>query len=229
MSCTCNTADSNCEPCAFCTPPGVKCLPNCNPPDPCDEEIDLCCVKYSGEDQDCSEIKKEDSLCELLIKFLKIEFPDEECCRLEMSIDLLNTPIPTTSTTTTSTTSTSTTTTTTKSIVSTTSTTTTTTISVIQFCYSTLGCGFACDCFNTTNVSLYYTCATIEPGCVLYTNPGLTTTTSAGHYSVNSKCYTVSAQGVVTSVSNCVRTLKLCYTTNAIEAYSICNCINQIN
>ena len=47
MACNCNNADPNCEPCAFCTPPGVKCLPDCNPEDPCPDPIDLCCVLHS--------------------------------------------------------------------------------------------------------------------------------------------------------------------------------------
>jgi hypothetical protein len=130
MSCNCNIADPNCEPCAFCTPPGVKCLPDCNPPEPCPEKIDLCCVEHSGEDQPCSDIQNGEPLCELLIKFLEVEFPESECCLLEMSIDLLATP---TITTTTSTTTTSSTTT---SSTSTTSTTTTTTKLSVQLCYS---------------------------------------------------------------------------------------------
>ena len=106
MSCNCNTADPNCEPCAFCTPPGVKCLPDCNPEDPCPEKIDLCCIMYSGPDEPCSDITTGMPLCDLIDQFFEVEFPASECCRLEMSIDLL--PTVSTTTTTTSTTTTTT-------------------------------------------------------------------------------------------------------------------------
>lgn len=119
MSCNCNNADPNCEPCAFCTPPGVKCLPDCNPEDPCPEKIDLCCVRNSGPDYPCSDIANGDPLCDLILQFLEIEFPDSECCRLEMSIDLLE-PTSAITTTTTSTTSTTSTTTTSSTTTSTT-------------------------------------------------------------------------------------------------------------
>lgn len=219
MSCNCNTADPNCEPCAFCTPPGVKCLPDCNPPDPCPEEIDLCCVKHSGEDQPCSDIESGEPLCELLIKFLEVEFPDSECCRLEMSIDLLATPI-TPSTTTTSTTSTTT------SSTSTTSTTTSTTKTPLQFCYSVESCSFACGCVETSNVTLYSNCTTINTGCILYTNAALTSTALAGYYGANGKCYVVSGAGVITGVSNCVTEVQLCYTPSFLEVSTICNCLS---
>ena len=101
MSCNCNTADPNCEPCAFCTPPGVKCLPDCNPEDPCPEKIDLCCIMYSGPDEPCSNITTGMPLCDLIDQFFEVEFPASECCRLEMSIDLLPTVSTTTTTTTT--------------------------------------------------------------------------------------------------------------------------------
>ena len=89
MSCNCKLSSSSCEPCAFCTPQGVRCLPDCNPKDPCSEKIDLCCVLHSGESQPCSGIVSGEPLCDLLIKFLELEFPNNECCVLEMSIDLL--------------------------------------------------------------------------------------------------------------------------------------------
>jgi len=148
MSCNCNAANPNCEPCAICTPPGVKCLPDCNPKEQCEETIDLCCVRYSGVDQDCSDIQNGDPLCELLIKFLEIEFPASECCELEFSIDIIPNSLVTTTTTTsttTSTTSTSTTSTSTTS-TSTTSTTSTTTIKPpIYLCYS-LSSSEVCSC-----------------------------------------------------------------------------------
>lgn len=155
MSCTCNNADPNCEPCAFCTPPGVKCLPDCNPEDPCPDPIDLCCVLHSGEDQPCSEIVHGEPLCDLLIKFLEVEFPDSECCILEMSIDLLSsTAVSTTTTTSSTTTSTTTTSSTTTSSTTTSSTTTTTTQASgtgIELCYtvSNLELSIICNCNQT--------------------------------------------------------------------------------
>jgi len=73
MSCNCNNADPNCEPCAFCTPPGVRCLPDCDSEDPCPEKIDLCCVRNSGPDYPCSDIATGDPLCDLLLQFLEIK------------------------------------------------------------------------------------------------------------------------------------------------------------
>jgi len=93
MSCNCNTADPLCEPCAICTPPGVRCLPNCNPKDPCEEKIDTCCVIYTGQDLQCNTVPNGiltgDPLCDVLVKFLEIEFYDVNCCLLELSIDVL--------------------------------------------------------------------------------------------------------------------------------------------
>ena len=89
MSCNCNTANPLCEPCAFCTPPGVTCLPDCNPQDPCPEKIDLCCVLNSGPDYSCSDIENGQPLCDVLVKLLEIEFSNIDCCLLELSIDVL--------------------------------------------------------------------------------------------------------------------------------------------
>jgi hypothetical protein len=127
MACNCNSADPNCEPCAICTPPGVICLPDCNPQDPCPEKIDLCCVLNSGPDYPCSDIENGQPLCELIEQFLQIQFPTSDCCRLEMSIDLLNEASPTTTTTSSTTTTTSSTTTSTSSTTTSSSTTTTST------------------------------------------------------------------------------------------------------
>lgn len=141
MACNCNNADPNCEPCAFCTPPGVKCLPDCDPEDPCPEKIDLCCVLHSGEDQPCSDITHGEPLCELLLDILQVEFPPEVCCGLELSIDLILIPPATTTTTTTSTSTTTSTTSTTTSSTTTTTTTTSTTRNPgvgIQLCYTQL-------------------------------------------------------------------------------------------
>jgi len=153
MSCNCNNADPNCEPCAFCTPPGVRCLPDCDSEDPCPEKIDLCCVRNSGPDYPCSDIATGDPLCDLLLQFLEIEFPDSECCRLEMSIDLLPLTTTTTTTTTSSTTTTTTSRPTTTSTTSTTSTTTSTTRAPgtgIVLCYtsSILEISTICNCIQ---------------------------------------------------------------------------------
>jgi hypothetical protein len=142
MSCNCKTTSSSCEPCAFCTPPGVTCLTTCTPPDPCNgETVDLCCVTYSGEDHECSGITNGQPLCEILIQALEVLFPPDYCCALTGTITLITTttttiaPTTTTSststTTSTSTTSTTSTTTTTTS-TTTTSTTTTTTINPVS-------------------------------------------------------------------------------------------------
>lgn len=219
MSCNCNTADPNCEPCAFCTPPGVKCLPDCNPPDPCPEEIDLCCVRHSGEDQPCSDIENGEPLCDLLIKFLEVEFPDSECCRLEMSIDLLATPITPSTTTTTSTTSTTT------SSTSTTSTSTSTTKAPFQLCYNTQNCTISCGCLEVSILTVYSNCSVLAVGCILYTNSTLTTTAPAGFYGAGGKCYVVSAAGVITGISNCATAVDLCYTSSFLEISAICNCV----
>lgn len=221
MSCTCNTTDPNCQPCPFCAPSGVKCLPDCNPQDPCPDKIDLCCVRHSGQDEPCSDIENGQPLCELVLKFLDIEFPQEECCALEMSIDLLAQPL-----TTTTTTSTTSTTSTTTSSTSTTSTTTTTTVAAISFCYSTVGCTQACSCSGTTNVTLYSTCSPLKKDCVLYTNPSLTITAPAGYYNTNSRCHIVSSTGVITGISKCNNSVALCYTTDPLQLSSICDCFN---
>ena len=91
MSCNCNQADPNCEKCSICTPPGVECLPDCNPIPFCEEKIDLCCVIHSGKNEDCNNIKKGESLCELLFDtILPKVFPKSDCCKLELSIDLIS-------------------------------------------------------------------------------------------------------------------------------------------
>jgi|APGre2960657404_1045060.scaffolds.fasta_scaffold28435_2 hypothetical protein len=105
MSCNCKT--SSCEPCAFCTPPGVTCLTTCEPIDPCNgETIDLCCVLYSGEDHECSGINNGEPICDIIFQILAILFPPEICCLLEGTIEVINNPTTTTSTTTSTTTTT---------------------------------------------------------------------------------------------------------------------------
>lgn len=141
MSCNCNTASRTCDPCAFCTPPGVTGLTTCEPIDPCDgETIDASCVTYVGEDFSCIDVTNGTDLITVLLNILHTYFPTAECCELAGTAVL----IPQTTTTTTSTTTTSTTTTTT------TSTTTTTTTTLIPS---------TCNCFiieNYTDVVLTY-------------------------------------------------------------------------
>lgn len=94
MSCNCKTSSKSCDPCAFCTPPGVRCLPVCTPPDPCDEKVDLCCVTFSGSDYPCSDvpIHNGDPLCTLLINILSLIFPVSQCCALTGTIILVDPP-----------------------------------------------------------------------------------------------------------------------------------------
>ena len=80
-SCTCKTSPL-CEPCAFCTPPGVTCLTTCVPPDPCPEKINLDCVLYSGETHTCSDITHLDPLSDVILKILNVLFPSTYCCEL---------------------------------------------------------------------------------------------------------------------------------------------------
>lgn len=126
MSCNCNRANPNCEPCAFCIPPGVTDLPVCTPVDICENSpININCVTYSGEDFDCLNVTNGDSLISVLLNILNVYFPEEYCCALEGTVEY----IATTTTTSTSTTTTSTSTTTT----STSTTTTTTTVAPIPY------------------------------------------------------------------------------------------------
>ena len=89
MSCTCNKS-LECEPCAFCTPPGVKCLPDCNPPDPCSEKIDLCCVNFSGESQECANIENEESLCDLIQTFYEALNNPDIFCQVIFTVTLID-------------------------------------------------------------------------------------------------------------------------------------------
>jgi hypothetical protein len=208
MSCNCNNADPNCEPCAFCTPPGVKCLPDCNPQDPCPEKIDLCCVLNSGPDYPCSNIENGDKLCDLLLQFLEVEFPDSECCRLEMSIDLLaessvtTTTTSTTSTTTTTTTSGPTTTSTTSTTSTTTSTTATAGLQSVQLCAGD-SCLLACACDNAEPSTYYVTSSSILQNSTIYANTS-GTYASPGYYSNGTSCFHVTGSlGKVTTVTPC--------------------------
>lgn len=82
MACNCNTASKNCDPCAFCTPPGVTGLTTCHPIDPCEEKPDIDCVFYNGPDADCIGIKNGDNLLSVLLTLLQSYFPPNYCCAL---------------------------------------------------------------------------------------------------------------------------------------------------
>ena len=121
MSCNCNRANPTCEPCAFCTPPGVTDLPVCQPVDICENSpVNMDCVTYSGEDFECLNVATGDSLISVMLNILNVYFPEEYCCGLEGTVEYITT---TTTTTTTSTTTTSTSTTTTSTSTTTTTTT----------------------------------------------------------------------------------------------------------
>jgi hypothetical protein len=83
MSCNCNTASKTCDPCAFCTPPGVTGLTTCAPVDPCDgETIDSECVIYSGVDYECIDVASGDTLISVLLSILETYFPEADCCKM---------------------------------------------------------------------------------------------------------------------------------------------------
>lgn len=123
MSCNCNNADPNCEPCAICTPPGVTGLTVCKPIDPCDKKLDIACAVYTGDDYPCYGIQNGNSLFSVIFNLFGQYFP--ECCNINGTIVLPTTTTTSTSTTTSTTSTTSTTTTSTTTTSSTTTTTTT--------------------------------------------------------------------------------------------------------
>lgn len=91
MSCTCNQS-INCDPCAFCIPPGVTCLTTCEPVDPCPEKINMDCVIYSGSDHTCSDISNGESISPIIMQALSLIFPIEECCYFEATVVLIDPP-----------------------------------------------------------------------------------------------------------------------------------------
>lgn len=82
MACNCNTASKTCDPCAFCTPPGVTGLTTCHPIDPCEEKPDIKCFFYNGPDADCLGISQGDDLTSVLNALLQAYFPPGYCCSL---------------------------------------------------------------------------------------------------------------------------------------------------
>jgi hypothetical protein len=127
MSCNCNTANPNCEPCAICTPSGVTNLPDCNPVDPCDKKLDIRCITYNGVSFPCLDVTTGDDLISVLLAILNYYFPPSYCCKLEG--ELFYVPVSSTTTTTSTTLPQSSTTTSTS-----TSTSTSTTTTILQTC-----------------------------------------------------------------------------------------------
>lgn len=82
MACNCNTASKTCDPCAFCTPPGVTGLTTCHPIDPCEERPDIKCFFYNGPDADCIGVSHGDDLASVLNALLQAYFPPNYCCAL---------------------------------------------------------------------------------------------------------------------------------------------------
>ena len=110
MSCNCNNANKNCEPCAFCTPPGVTGLTTCQPIDPCEEKPNVDCVYYNGPDAECLGIHQGDSLTFVLQSILEYYIaPVDGCCDLDGIAEFVTTTTSTSTSTTTSSTTTTTT------------------------------------------------------------------------------------------------------------------------
>jgi hypothetical protein len=91
MSCTCDKS-IGCDPCAFCSPPGVTCLTTCAPVDPCPEKINMDCVIYSGADHTCSNITHGESISPIMLQALSLIFPIDSCCHFEANSTLIVPP-----------------------------------------------------------------------------------------------------------------------------------------
>ena len=90
MACNCNTASKNCDPCAFCSPPGVTGLTTCHPIDPCEERPDIKCFFYNGPDADCIGVNHGDDLASVLNALLQAYFPSNYCCALAGTVTWSN-------------------------------------------------------------------------------------------------------------------------------------------
>lgn len=113
MACNCNTASKTCDPCAFCTPPGVTGLTTCQPIDPCEDKLPIDCVLYTGQPYDCEvTVTENESLTSILVslfQYFATTPSTNECCGIEGDVTFTNITTTTSSTTTTSTTTTTTT------------------------------------------------------------------------------------------------------------------------
>lgn len=141
MACNCSCSYNN-LPCCCPTGEEITCPTTlCPDAQPCDQEIESCCVIYNGKDFECAGITSGMKVCDVV----------------NIIIDSLNLRCTTTTTTTTTSTSTTTTTSTTTSTTSTTTTTTTTTIQPgVNECNPIL-LNVTCDCdyqiFDTSSYS----------------------------------------------------------------------------
>jgi len=194
MSCTCNQS-INCDPCAFCTPPGVTCLTTCAPIDPCAEKIDIDCVIYSGDDHPCSDIENGQPISQIMLQALSLIFPLNVCCYFEATVVLIDPPP---------------------------SQYTFCYSSAINNGSCNKAC--SCDP-TTSNVTVYSLDNPLVPGSLLYTNGTLSTLAPAGYYSANYNCITVSGgsisgvTGAVQSIASCIVT-----TTTAAPTTTLAPC-----
>jgi hypothetical protein len=107
MACTCNKTSPNCEPCAFCVPPGVTNLPSCDGDCPCtDESIDLKCVTYTGQGCQYLGFEAGDNIFTVLFSILDVLYPASICCPFQGTVSFVTTTTTTSTTTSTTTTTT---------------------------------------------------------------------------------------------------------------------------
>jgi len=206
MSCTCNQS-INCDPCAFCTPPGVTCLTTCAPIDPCQEKIDIDCVIYSGEDHSCSEITNGQPISQIMLQALSLIFPIEECCYFEATVVLIDPPP---------------------------SQYTFCYSSAANNGSCNKAC--SCDS-TTSNITVYSLDNPLVTGSLLYTDSNLSTLASAGWYGANNQCITVSGGttipgvvGAIQSISSCiVTTTTIAPTTTLAPCYCYTVTIGEIS
>lgn len=179
MSCTCNQS-INCDPCAFCTPPGVTCLTTCAPIDLCQEKINVDCVVYSGENHICSQIEKGQPISQIMLQALSLIFPIEECCYFEATVVLIE-PAPSEY----------------KFCFS----------SAANNGSCNKAC--SCDS-TTSNVTVYSLDNPLVAGSLLYSDGNLSTLAPAGWYGANYQCITVSGGsitgviGAIQSIASCI-------------------------
>jgi hypothetical protein len=189
MSCTCNQS-INCDPCVFCTPPGVTCLTTCAPIDLCQEKIDIDCVLYSGEDHTCSQITNTQPISQIMLQALSLIFPIEQCCYFEATVVLIDPPP---------------------------SQYTFCYSSAINNGSCNKAC--SCDS-TTSNVTVYSLDNPLILGSLLYTDGGLSTPVPAGWYSANGNCYVISggATSIIPGVSGAIQSITPCVTPTTTAA-----------
>lgn len=193
MSCTCNQS-INCDPCAFCTPPGVTCLTTCAPIDPCKEKIDIDCVIYSGEDHPCSDIANGQPISQIMLQALSLIFPLEECCYFEATAVAIL-PAPQQYTFCFSSTERD----------------------------GNCGRACECDNTSVSGTVVYSLDNPLVPGSLLYSNSTLSALAPAGWYSANENCTVVSggASSIIPGVSGAVQSISPCVTPTTTPAPTI--------